>query len=197
MANKPMKWYLENNDFEGAKERLETTVPTWKARWFEVCQTIFDRTKELAKKYVLDPYEKAVKTIGKVIKGKYEEKILESADCGGLKSEAKQKCYLFEFFDANDNSLCSKVGTTTREVTVRLQEELRSKTYKAMGAVRAVIHRVYDCGSIPAEGLESYFRAAYIRKYPDSFKKNDRFINLKFDLLEADKIYAEYLGANA
>jgi hypothetical protein len=63
-----------------------------------------------------------------------------------------------------------------------------------MGAVRCVIHRIYDCGNIPAEGLESYFRAKYIRKYPESFKKNDRFINEKFDLKEADCIFSEYFA---
>ena len=75
----------------------------------------------------------------------------------------------------------------------QLKEELKSATYTKMGCVRAVVNRVYDCGSLPAEGLESYFRAAYIKKYPESFKKNDRFISTFFDLAEADKIAATYL----
>ena len=104
-----------------------------------------------------------------------------------------QKCYLIEFFDKEDNSLCSKVGTTKRTVQQRLREELRSDTYKKMGAIRCVVHRVYDCGEIPAEGLESEFRAKYIRKYPHSFYKNDRFIKQTFDLAEADKICKGYL----
>jgi hypothetical protein len=62
-----------------------------------------------------------------------------------------------------------------------------------MGCVRAIVHRVYDCGELPAEGLESYFRAKYIKKYPNSFKKNDRFINEFFDLMQADKIAEKYL----
>ena len=95
--------------------------------------------------------------------------------------------------DKNDESICSKVGTTTRTVQERIREELRSDTYKKMGAVRCIIHRVYDCGEIPAEGLESMFRATYIRKYPNSFHKNDRFIKQKFDLAEADKICKGYL----
>lgn len=198
MANKSMTWYVANNDFEGAKERLETTSPSWKTKWFEVCKTIFENCKDLAKKYILDAYEKSVKEITKVPtkrKNKYSDAILISSDCKSLLDEANEKCYLFEFFDENDNSICSKVGTTTRTVLQRLKEELKSKTYTEMGAVKAVIHRVYDCGQLPAEGLESYFRAMYIRKYPNSFKKNDRFINAKFDLLEADKISASYLGA--
>ena len=86
------------------------------------------------------------------------------------------------------------MGTTTRTVIQRLKEELRSNTYKKIGCVRAVVNRVYDCGDIPAEGLESYFRALYIKRYPQSFKKNDRFMNEWFDLAEADKIVATYFA---
>jgi hypothetical protein len=76
----------------------------------------------------------------------------------------------------------------------RMREELSSPTYTRMGAVRAVVDRVYDCGNIPAEGLESYFRAEYIKQFPNSFKKNDRFINEDFDLAQADEIAKNYLG---
>lgn len=108
-----------------------------------------------------------------------------------LLDNAKEKCYLFRFYDANNNLVCSKVGTTTRKITQRLKEELRSKTYS--NCVYAVIDRVYDCGEMPAEGLESLIRAEYIRKYPNLFKKNDRFIKTLFDLEEIDKIVQNYL----
>ena len=98
-----------------------------------------------------------------------------------------------ELYNGLDNT-AAKIGTTTRAVLKRLKEELQSKTYKEMGCVRAVINRVYDCGNLPAEGLESYFRATYIKRYPDSFKKNDRFISTFFDLTEADKIAEKYLA---
>ena len=90
--------------------------------------------------------------------------------------------------------VCSKIGTTTRTVLQRLKEELKSKTYTSIGCVRAVVNRVYDCGDVPAEGLESYFRAMYIRKYPQSFKKNDRFMKEWFDLKEADEIVLNYFA---
>lgn len=108
-----------------------------------------------------------------------------------LLDNAKEKCYLFRFYDTNNNLVCSKVGTTTRKVTQRLKEELRSKTYSS--CAYAVIDRVYDCGEIPAEGLESRIRAEYIRKYPNSFKKNDRFVKVLFNLEEIDKIVQNYL----
>lgn len=200
MANKKMEWYLENNDFEGAKERFDGTTPAWKSRWFAVCEKIFNACADWATKYVLDPIAKTIHAISdskpfrnSKRKSIYDTKIMVSDECGSLLDEAHQKCYLFEFLNESNVLVCSKVGTTIRTVIERLKKELQSATYKDMGATKAIIRRVYDCGDIPAEGLESYFRAKYIRRYPDSFKKNDRFINVKFDFAEADKIYAEYM----
>ena len=195
---KNMEWYINNNDFEGAKERLETTSPSWKKRWFEVCETIFRNCKELAKKYVLNPLNKTISEVGTILtpskrkSPKYQETI-QVENGVDLLDNATQKCYLFSFYDEFDNLVCSKVGTTVRTVRQRLKEELNNKTYKEMGCVRAIVHRVYDCGELPAEGLESYFRAKYIKKYPNSFKKNDRFVNEFFDLAQADKIAEKYL----
>lgn len=105
--------------------------------------------------------------------------------------EVAEKCYLFRFFDADNNLVCSKVGTTTRDVKQRAKEELRSKTYS--NCTKIIVDRVYDCKNYPAEGLESRIRAEYIKKYPNSFKKNDRFIDTLFDLEEIDNIVRDYL----
>lgn len=197
MAQKTMAWYVDHNDFEGAKERFETTSTNWKKKWFEVCYKIYCSCKELAKKYILNPIECTINKIGMAPtkrKTKVAYNILMSEDCPSLLDHATQKCYLFTFFDDNDNLVCSKVGTTTRKVRDRLREELNSDTYKKMGCAKAVIQRVYDCGDIPAEGLESRIRAEYIKKYPDSFKKNDRFIDKYFDFTEIDRIAMQYLA---
>lgn len=190
-------YYIRNNDLEGAKARLEASDGRWRPHWYEACEKIFNSCKEWAKFYVLDPINKTVRKIleGKTLFPKLRKTdISASEDCIIENNEKNvQKCYLIEFFDENDESICSKVGTTTRTIQERVREELRSDTYKKMGAVRCIIHRVYDCGKIPAEGLESLFRANYIRKYPNSFHKNDRFIKQKFDLAEADKICKGYL----
>lgn len=138
---------------------------------------LLDKAKKIFNKFFRKPkrnYSKAIQT--------------NNID---LLDNAKEKCYLFRFYDTNNNLVCSKVGTTTRKVTQRLKEELRSKTYSS--CEYAVIDRVYDCGEMPAEGLESRIRAEYIRKYPNSFKKNDRFIKTLFDLEEIDKIVQNYL----
>ena len=196
MANKSMEWYVANNDFEGAKERFESTSPNWKKKWFSVCEIIYKNCKEWAKECILNPVDYSIKKICKIAtkrKTKYAESI-QIAEGVDLLDQAKEKCYLFTFFDENDKMVCSKVGTTTRKVLQRLKEELRSDTYKKIGCVKAIVNRVYDCGEIPAEGLESYFRAMYIRRYPQSFKKNDRFMNEWFDLKEADKIVLNYFA---
>ena len=196
MSNKSMDWYVANNDFEGALARFESTNARWKGAWFETCEQIFNKCAEWAKEYILNPLEKTIQKIVKIItprKTKYTD-LIQVLDGVDLLDDAKEKCYLFEFLDENDKIVCSKVGTTTRQVLKRLKEELNSKTYKNIGCVRAVIQRVYDCGDIPAEGLESYFRAMYIKKYPQSFKKNDRFMGQFFDLAEADKIVAQYFA---
>ena len=192
-----MEWYINNNDFEGAKARYESTSLNWKNRWFEVCLKIYNKCKELAKEWVINPVDKTISKVVNIIskrKSKYDEMIQINAEVGTNYDKGTEKCYLFTFYNANDEMVCSKIGTTTREVRKRLIEELKSKTYQNMGCVRAVVNRVYDCGELPAEGLESYFRAMYIKAYPESFKKNDRFLNTYFDLQKADEIAAAYLG---
>lgn len=196
-TTKSMQDYIRDDDFLGAVDRLNSTNNTWRKRWFEVCRTIYEKSMEWAKEYVLDPIECAVRRVKslKTYVPKVRKADIQVADgCNLFNENRAQKCYLIEFFDENDHSICAKVGTTVRKVQQRIREELSSDTYKKMGAVRCVIHRVYDCGEIPAEGLESYFRAMYIRKYPQSFQKNDRFMKMTFDLSEADKIVAAYLA---
>jgi hypothetical protein len=191
---KTMKDYINTNDFEGAVERLEHTNKTWKNKWWETCLTIYNNCKEWAKQYTVDVIAKTFHKIKNAVSFKLrKEDISLSKDCPSFNNgDRVQKCYLIEFFDKEGKTVCSKVGTTIRTIQTRIREELNSETYKKMGAVSCLIHRVYDCGSYPAEGLESFFRAKYIKKFPDSFCKNDRFIKQVFDLEEADRIYAEY-----
>lgn len=192
---KNWEYYVQNDDFEGALERFRATSKRWKAYWFDVCAQIAENCAEWAKRYIIDPIAQTIEEKIKVARARRDFQI----DTQGLDllDDAKEKCYLFRFFDADGNRICSKVGTTTRKVIQRLKEELSSDTYRKMGAVSAVIDRVYDCGDYPAEGLESQFRALYILKHPESFKKNDRFIFQDFDLEEADKIVSNYFAQRA
>lgn len=106
----------------------------------------------------------------------------------------KEKCeqlYLIRMLDEDDNLVYSKVGTTTRSTKERMKEHL--KYYYDNGVRKIVVDRLWECGNVPAEGLESLFRATYIQRFPNSFRKNDRFINVEFDLNEADNIVENFL----
>ena len=104
-----------------------------------------------------------------------------------------QLVYLIRLLDEKGKLIWSKVGTTARAIDIRMREHLRY--YKKAGAARVEVNRIYNCGELPAEGLESEFRAKYMRKYPNTFQKNDRFTSVEFDLIEADEIARNYLGA--
>lgn len=100
--------------------------------------------------------------------------------------------YLIRCVNDNGEVIYSKFGTTTRETEKRMREHLR---YYAKDGVTAIyVDRVWDCGDIDPEGLESEFRARYIKKYKGCFKRNDRFVNTIFDLDEAEEIVNDYIG---
>ena len=105
--------------------------------------------------------------------------------------EADELAYALRLLDENGNLIWSKVGTTVRSMEERLREHLRD--YKKDGVVTIEVTRVWDCGTIKAEGVESMLRAEYIRKYPGTFQKNDRFAGVEFDLTEADALVNKYL----
>lgn len=185
---------VASNDFMGIYEKWENANKRWKDYWFDAFCEVREYCKnEVDKvfKIVNDTLEIVFKKVRK--KYSYDIELTEDVDESKFVEKGGEKVYLFEFFDKNDTLVCSKVGTTTRTVRQRLREELRSKTYSSMGCVSAVVYRIYDCGDVPAEGLESRIRAEYIKKYPRSFKKNDRFINERFDFDECDKLVENYL----
>ena len=106
--------------------------------------------------------------------------------------EGSQLVYLVRLLDRDGELIWSKVGTTTRRIKERMAEHLRY--YRKYGVTEVQVSRVWDCGELPAEGLESEFRAKYMKKYPGTFRKNDRFAGVEFDLEEADKIVENYLA---
>lgn len=109
----------------------------------------------------------------------------------------KQLVYLFKFYDSNKELICSKVGTTTRLPEQRLKEEIKYYQKHNIPVTSAEICSVIDCGAIPAEGAESEARAAYIKKYPDCFHKNDRFFGVNISVQSFNKIINNYLVGEA
>lgn len=105
----------------------------------------------------------------------------------------KQLCYLYKFYDSNNQLICSKVGTTTRLPEDRLKEEITYYKKHKIPVETAKICSVIDCGKLPAEGAESITRALFIRKYPETFCKNDRFFGVDIPTKTFNKIVKEYL----
>ena len=194
---KPLKQCIAENDFLAALENLHRTTSHWMSHWFQGCLQIMENDPNWKARFVPD-YEYL--DFSPVTADNIDfhqvwyhngKEILVNGDID-LLDEVEQKCYLFRFFDSNNQLVCSKVGTTTKPILIRIKSELRE--YAKLDVCTCVIDRIYDCGELPAEGMESYFRAEYIRKHPQAFKKNDRFVSVAFDLIEADHICRSYLS---
>lgn len=102
------------------------------------------------------------------------------------------KIYLVRFYE-NDKLLFSKVGTTKRTVKTRVKEEI--KAYEKSGYVITKV-KIIDFVEVANEslslGVECQLKAKLIKKYQNSFIKNDRFtIKIKKD--EFQKIVKKYL----
>ena len=106
----------------------------------------------------------------------------------------RQLVYLFKFYDSDGKLICSKVGTTTRLPEQRLTEEIKYYQKHGIPVASTEICSVIDCGSIPCEGAESITRAAFIRKYPDAFCKNDRFFGVDLPVRTFNQIVKNYLA---
>ena len=107
----------------------------------------------------------------------------------------RQLVYLFKFYDSDGKLICSKVGTTTRLPEQRLQEEIKYYRKHGIPVESTEICSVIDCGAIPCEGAESITRAAFIRKYPDAFSKNDRFFGVDIPTITFNRIVKNYLAS--
>lgn len=151
-----------------------------------VLQTIWDFIEDA--RLIVDRF------VRKIIK-KIANKIRKIEWADGVKpiEDGHEQFYLIRCLNCDDELVWSKIGTTARNVDKRMREHLRA--YKKYGVTRIIVDRVWDCGDYPAEMYESDFRAFYMRKHPGAWKKNDRFINVLFDLNEAD-IRFKQVGEN-
>lgn len=139
-------------------------------------------------KYYEDLLEEARKIfygIKKLIKG-IVDKVKKQYEVG------TELCYLCKFYNSKGEKVFSKIGTTTRLIETRMKEHL--SYYSNLDIIGVEIESVINCGAYPAEGLESYCRAYYIKKYPNAFKKNDRFFNVDLNTEEFNNLATTYLA---
>ena len=112
-------------------------------------------------------------------------------DCGeNLTNE--EAVYFFKFYNKQELEF-NKIGTTAKDVIARLRREIGDYS-KKFDIHRVEIHRIRSCGSRPAEGAESALRAELIAKYPQAFRKNDRFFGVDIDPTVFDEIVNSYFG---
>lgn len=106
-----------------------------------------------------------------------------------------EKFYFFKFYD-NENSqtpLFDKIGTTSKNCLERLKQEIRYYNNKnGFGIVRVEICAIWDCGEVPAESYESFLRALLIKKYPNTWHKNDRFFGTNIPVETFTKLCKQY-----
>lgn len=188
---KSIETILKTCDFdEVLRNYSKSTTLDAKACWVDIARQIAAVDPEITQDYNINPATFTIELKEVLIPIDWARYI--NTNGVDLLDDAKQKVYLFRFYDSNHSFVCSKVGTTTRQVMKRLKEELRSPTYQKIDCQYAIIDRVYDCGERPAEGLESFIRAEYIRLHPGAFKKNDRFMKILFDLEAIDTLVSNY-----
>ncbi len=110
-----------------------------------------------------------------------------------LFAKGTKLCYLFKFYDSNGDLVFSKVGTTERAIKTRLNEEIR-KYSKKFDIYGVEIESVIDCGDIPPEGAECHIKGYFIKKYPNAYAKNDRFLGINISVDEFNEQVNAYLA---
>lgn len=209
----PMWKVREQRDFEEAKSRYEDCRSNrWKSEWWEIICEIYDTCAEWSKKYILDRATKIIRIVGEVVKKATRRKTVEVSPTriyygdtvidllDGTEEKVNldgDKTYLFKFCEdeAGEVVSFSKIGTTAKKVLDRLKQEIRYYNAHGFNITRVFICEVRVCADAPSEGYESALRAALIRKYPNTWKKNDRFFGVDIPTSEFNNLCAEYAAS--
>lgn len=112
------------------------------------------------------------------------------ADGAEKVEDGHEQFYLIRLINSDGELVWSKIGTTARSTEKRMKEHLRA--YSKYDITKIIIDRVWDCGNQQAEAYESIFRAHYMTKHPGTWRKNDRFTGVLFDLEEAEQMFENF-----
>lgn len=174
MAKKSYNDYVNSNDIEGIYERFMNAPANWKNHWWEGVVQIFNSCKEFAKQFILDPIKRTLRKISAAV-ASIGVSIQEKEDFSKCSGE---QCYLFKFYDSNGEILFSKIGTTTRNCRKRIKEEIAYYRKRGLDVAETLIEDVFCCGDTPAEAYESFMRAKFIKQFPNTWHRNDRFFGV-------------------
>ena len=179
------EWYIKNKDFEGALDRFHNTTARWKSHWWECLEIIYNKCKSLAQKYVLDSTRRLVLKLETLA----DMTIPLTHDCVGY------KVYLFKFFKKDGSFHFTKIGTSKRDIMLRVKEEIRDYRKAGLDIGNVVIEAIIPCKNKAwAEGAESQLRANYIKANPDTYVANDRFFNVNLPISGFVKAVEEYFA---
>lgn len=106
----------------------------------------------------------------------------------------EEKAYLFRFFEnaEDDTPIFSKIGTTLKSCLDRLKDEIRYYEKAGFTISKVEICEIWNCGETPAESYESYLRALLIKKYPNTWHRNDRFFGVHLPAELFTKLCRQY-----
>ena len=111
----------------------------------------------------------------------------------GIYLKDSELLYLFKFFGDNPKEpIFSKIGTTTRSVDKRLREEIGYYIKHNLPIESVDICKIVDCGEVPAECYESLMRGVLIKKYPNTWHKNDRFFGVDVPINEFMELFKKF-----
>lgn len=176
MSARSMSDYRTTGDFEGAKERYESTSRRWKSAWWDVLCEIWDNFTKWQSKYSLDKVAMTIiEIVEKVVKKRKSRPRADIIEKVPITfARGTKLCYLFKFYDNNGELIYTKVGTTERTIRERLSEELRQYR-KNCDISHATVESVFDTGDLFPEGVQDYIKGVWMRKYNKYYVRNDRF----------------------
>ena len=102
-----------------------------------------------------------------------------------------QQFYICRLLGEGGNLIYQKIGTTSRDTVKRMVEHIQR--YWKEGVRQCVVDKVYEVVGIDSDIVESHFRALYGKRYPEYFKRNDRFTKLVISSHEADIEFANFM----
>lgn len=161
MANdyKNYKYYVEHNDFEGARERFENANKRWRSYWLEACMEIMEKCKEWATKYIIDPINGTIQKIVTKVKEHFD-----ICPC----------VYLIRMYDDNDHFCFLKIGKTNN--INRRMKELSSYHYKASNTTISRVDLI-KMWKLPSDELAESCEKAMQHYFSKIFDRipNDRY----------------------
>ena len=174
------------------EEMNAASTPYYRKKYFKIALDLYNNHPSIQRawEYVEHAYYIVDRFRRKAMVWVTPSKCIDLGDISPFEKGTNQ-VYIIYFYGADGQIIYSKPGTTVRLIKDRIKEELTS--YRKNGVCSARLMRLWDCGEMPPEGLESNLRAHYIKKYPGTFVKNDRFAGVHADLDDADRLAAEYL----